>query len=90
MYYVNGLSADYYDLRTGDYVKLALDSRGQVIRADVRKDEGTYRIYRGTMNNIRDVFKEIDFTYLCRYENGDLVSSSPSSLTLDVADDADI
>jgi hypothetical protein len=90
MYYVNGLSVDYYDLKTGDYVKLALDSRGRVIRADVRKDEGTYRIYRGTMNNIRDVFKEIDFAYLCRYENEDLVSSSPSNLTLDVADDAEI
>jgi len=85
-YYINGVSAGYYDLKTGDYLKLTLDSNSRVIRVDVRSDSGGYKIYRGRLFDVRSVFREIQFDTLLRYENGTL-NDVEGSLTLDVGDD---
>jgi len=85
-YYVNGLAASYYDLRTGDSVKLTLDSSRKVRRVDVTRDDGAYKIYRARMYSINDVFGEIRFDEIYRYVNGTF-TADVAGMALSAADD---
>lgn len=86
-YYVNGLSANYYDLKTGDYVKLTLDSNRKILRVDVRTDDAGYKIYRARMYDVNSVFGEIRFDGVCRYQGGTLTTDGTDSLVLAAAND---
>ncbi len=85
-YYVNGLSADYYDLKTGDYVKLTLDSNRRIVRVDVRRDDAGYKVYLARMYDINSVFGQIRFDNVAIYQAGDMAFQG-DSLVLSAASD---
>ena len=85
-YYINGLSAGYYDLKTGDYVKLTLDNNRRVVRVDVRRDDAGYKIYLARMYDINSVFGQIRFDNVAIYQTGDMTFQG-DSLVLSAASD---
>ncbi len=87
-YYVNGLSAGYYDLKTGDYVKLTLDNNRRVVRVDVRRDDAGYKIYLARMYDINSVFGQIRFDSVAMYQGGDMAFQG-DSLVLSAASDVE-
>ncbi|MGE5544814.1 MAG: S-layer homology domain-containing protein, partial [Bacillota bacterium] len=86
-YYINGLSANYYDLKTGDYVKLTLDNNRKIVRVDVRRDDAGYKIYLARMYDVNSVFGEIRFDSVSSYLNGDMTAQGTDSLVLAAAQD---
>jgi len=87
-YYVNGLSAGYYDLKTGDYVKLTLDNNRKIVRVDVRRDDAGYKIYLARMYDINSVFGQIRFDSVALYQGGDMAFQG-DSLVLSAASDVE-
>lgn len=86
-YYINGLSADYYDLKTGDYVKLTLDNNRKIVRVDVRRDDSGYKIYLARMYDVNSVFGEIRFDNVYSYLSGNMTAQGTDSLALEAAQD---
>ncbi len=86
-YYINGLSTNYYDLKTGDYVKLSLDNNRKIVRVDVRRDDGGYKIYRARIYDVNSVFREIRFDGVYRYINSSLTAEGTDSLAFTAASD---
>ncbi len=86
-YYVNGLSASYYDLKIGDYLKLTLDNNRKIVRVDVRRDDAGYKIYLARMYDINSVFGEIRFDSVSGYQSGNLTGLGTDSLVLSAAQD---
>ncbi|NSW82108.1 MAG: S-layer homology domain-containing protein [Syntrophothermus sp.] len=89
-YYVGGVVSTYYSLKTGDYLKLTVDSQGNVIRVDVRKDAGDLAVYRGYLDEVKAAFSTVRFTDIYRYENGDLVKETSAAKTLKLASGAEL
>ena len=88
-YYVNGLGANYYDLKTGDYLKLTLDSSRKIVRVDVRREDAGYKIYLARIYDAYSVFGEIRFDSVYRYQGGNLTSEGTDSLVLAAAQDVE-
>ena len=86
-YYINGLSSNYYDLKTGDYLKLSLDNDRKIVRVDVRRDDAGYKIYLARMYDINRVFGQIRFDNVFGYLSGNMTAQGTDSLVLDAAQD---
>jgi len=86
-YYINGLSAGYYDLKTGDYLKLTLDSDRSVIRVDVTQDYSGYKVYLARIYDVNNVYGQIRFDQIYRYQNESMTMESSGMVSLNTAND---
>ncbi len=84
-YFAQGTVTSYYNLKTGDYLKLTVDSQGNVLRVDVGKAPANMRIWRGRIEEVKPAFATIRFGNLAGYANRELVVQSPGTRTFKTA-----
>ncbi|NLB17268.1 MAG: S-layer homology domain-containing protein [Syntrophomonadaceae bacterium] len=86
-YYINGLSASYYDLKTGDYLKLTLDSDRSIIRVDVTQDYSGYKVYLARIYDVNNVYGQIRFDQIYRYYDESMTKEESGMISFNTAND---
>ena len=89
-YYAQGTVTSYYSLKTGDYLKLTVDSLGNVLRLDVRKALENLKVWRGRVEEVKPAFGTVRLGELASFANGEFAAAAPGIRTIKMGSTSEI